>query len=216
MMMMGGKHIVMFIIFSFALFSLAKADFEIEDLYENPYRELSIAPWSSMKEVKQKYKELVKKYHPDKSQKKSHKEKFIDIQKAYEKIKSLRSVDEDEDDEVNERFWDAVKDSSAYVIVLFIVLFMNHIAITICNKIYSVIWKPIFYVCATAIIVSKMFPHYFKSLEKQIIFSMVFGLFLNWFKRILASLRKFLTSKTKDEEVNKKKKNEEVNKKKKN
>ena len=40
-------------------------DYNYNDFLINPYRVLGIPPWSSMKTIKGKYRELIKKYHPD-------------------------------------------------------------------------------------------------------------------------------------------------------
>ena len=49
----------------------------------NPYRVFKLPPWSSMKTIKKKYNELVRKYHPDKSHGDTRKE-FETIQQSYD------------------------------------------------------------------------------------------------------------------------------------
>jgi len=62
----------------------------------NPYLILGITGNSTIEEIKKAYRDLVKKYHPDKLSGKSESiinlsnSKFIEINEAYEKIKSIR------------------------------------------------------------------------------------------------------------------------------
>ena len=60
----------------------------------SPYAVLGVEEGASQEEVKRSYRSLAKKYHPDRlmkysdSERVAAQEKFIEIQKAYEKIKS--------------------------------------------------------------------------------------------------------------------------------
>jgi DnaJ like chaperone protein len=60
----------------------------------SPYAILGVEEGASQEDVKRSYRSLAKKYHPDRLVKYSDaervaaQEKFIEIQKAYEKIKS--------------------------------------------------------------------------------------------------------------------------------
>lgn len=60
----------------------------------SPYEVLGVSEGASMDEVKQSYRVLAKKYHPDRlvkyppEEQKIAKERFLEIQSAYEKIKS--------------------------------------------------------------------------------------------------------------------------------
>jgi len=54
----------------------------------NPYQILGIAPTASLAEIKQKYKKLALKFHPD--QNPHGKEKFIEIKKAYDDLIHLK------------------------------------------------------------------------------------------------------------------------------
>ena len=57
----------------------------------NPYRVFGLPPWTSMKKIKKRYNELVKKYHPDRSET-GNREEFEIIQQAFEMIKKERKV----------------------------------------------------------------------------------------------------------------------------
>ncbi|MAD97699.1 MAG: molecular chaperone DjlA [Flavobacteriaceae bacterium] len=68
------------------------------DIKENAYKILEIEKSATDSEVKKAFRRMAKKYHPDKIQdlgeehKKGAKEKFLNIQKAYETIKSERGM----------------------------------------------------------------------------------------------------------------------------
>lgn len=53
----------------------------------NPFRVLGVSVYSSENEIKSKYRELCKLYHPDSP--KGNVEKFEQVQKAYQSIKEL-------------------------------------------------------------------------------------------------------------------------------
>lgn len=54
----------------------------------NPYQILGVSQNASMDEVKQAYRRLAKKYHPDVSKEPDAEEKFKEIQNAYDQIKN--------------------------------------------------------------------------------------------------------------------------------
>lgn len=53
---------------------------------KNYYKVLNLAENASLKEVKKRYKQLAKKYHPDVNKEKNAHKKFLKIKEAYEKI----------------------------------------------------------------------------------------------------------------------------------
>ena len=53
---------------------------------KNYYKVLNLAEDASLKEVKKRYKQLAKKYHPDVNKEKNAHRKFLKIKEAYEKI----------------------------------------------------------------------------------------------------------------------------------
>lgn len=74
----------------------------IEEMFQageaDPYKILEITPEATESEIKKAYRSLVVKFHPDKiqdlgpSHQKQAEERFLAIQKAYEKIKAERSI----------------------------------------------------------------------------------------------------------------------------
>ncbi|GAA5943247.1 uncharacterized protein JCM15063_005306 [Sporobolomyces koalae] len=53
-------------------------------LAKNPYQVLGVGKDASSSEIKKNYYQLAKKYHPDSSKEKNAKEKFVEIQEAYD------------------------------------------------------------------------------------------------------------------------------------
>ena len=50
----------------------------------NPYRVLNVQRNAKLTEIRRAYKELVRKWHPDKNKAPNAEDKFIEIQEAYE------------------------------------------------------------------------------------------------------------------------------------
>ncbi|GAA6011346.1 hypothetical protein JCM11491_002752 [Sporobolomyces phaffii] len=55
-----------------------------KSLSKNPYQVLGVGKDASTSEIKKNYYQLAKKYHPDSSKEKGAKEKFVEIQEAYD------------------------------------------------------------------------------------------------------------------------------------
>ena len=71
-----------------------------KDVVYNPYRVFGLPPWTSMKKIRKKYNELVRKYHPDKSHKDTRKE-FELIQQSYDIIEKSRKENEENEEEMS-------------------------------------------------------------------------------------------------------------------
>src|SRR4051794_13831400 len=111
------KNVALSILIFACIVSLYSCDSvsDIEDYLTNPYRILRIPPWSNRTEIKKVYKELVNKYHPDKSKIKNKEEaklKWLEIQKAYEKIKESQR---DSEDEAEDPYGDTIKETLTFV-----------------------------------------------------------------------------------------------------
>ena len=63
-----------------------KKAFAVESKQANPYQTLGIEPGASQSDIKKKYIELVKKFHPDLNP--QHGETFKSIQEAYDILNS--------------------------------------------------------------------------------------------------------------------------------
>ena len=73
--------------FKFSFFSFSDL-YKNKEFINNPYRVFNLPPWTPMKQIKKKYNELVRQYHPDKSHKDTRKE-FEMIQRSYDTIKKI-------------------------------------------------------------------------------------------------------------------------------
>ena len=63
-------------------FNIISDIFNYRGVVYNPYRVFGLPPWTSMKKIKKKYKELVKKYHPDKSHTRKEFETCLSLMEA--------------------------------------------------------------------------------------------------------------------------------------
>ena len=165
-----------------------------DEIVNNPYRELRIPPWSSIDQVKQKYKELVKAYHPDKTKNRNAHEKFLAIQKAYEKIKNRRkSAEKDEsyddyddyDSEEINSFYDALSDAMKLISGCWIFLSLIYLISWLCHKFYAIVYAPLFSIFTSFVLCDRIFPHYFKNHNTQILYSLLFGVLIFYSKKIL-------------------------------
>jgi hypothetical protein len=149
---------------------------EFDDYLENPYRVFRLPPWSSMEEIKKKYNELVRKYHPDKN--KYSGDKFIKIQKAYERLKEVRKIEKDEFEDIEDPFYSAVQETLQLTAVIALAFSMIYLFFWIGFKVYSFIWLFMLYMSITFIFVDKLIPHYFKDQTSQYTSSFLIGLIL--------------------------------------
>lgn len=146
----------------------------------NPYRVLGIAPWSSMKEIKVRYRNLVKKYHPDKAQ--GTHEQFIRIHNAYEEIKQKRNEKEDSDEKrpISSLLLHTIKDivsSQIVFVILFVISYLLY-------KFQSWIIKPMTYMVLSFSFFRIVLPHIFSNTIEQYMVSFIVGCFL-WFQKVL-------------------------------
>lgn len=161
-------------------------DVDFEDLFDNPYRDLKVAPWSSMQEIKTRYNELVVKYHPDRNKKTGSKEKFIKIQNAYEKLKKSRKAQEEEEDDgpLDTVIMDVVTISLAVIFIMSMIYF----SLLFTFKIYSYIWKFLTLTSIVIIGIDKLFPHYFMALTSQLLYSFIFSVCIYCLPKILMGI----------------------------
>jgi hypothetical protein len=182
-----------------AMITFTRCEYDFyDDIVNNPYRELRIPPWSTMSQVKQKYKELVKMYHPDKTKNRNSHDKFLAIQQAYERIKNRRksentyesSYDYDENDESEEdnSFYDAISDTIKIISGCGVSMTFIYFVSYMCYKFYALIYGPLFSMITSFVIIDRLFPHYFKNWENQVIYSFVFGIILIFSKKIMNAI----------------------------
>lgn len=65
---------------------------------KNPYRVLEVPAYSSLQEIKISYRRLSQKYHPDKNKDEKMKERYLEINEAYENLKQKRGFNDSNED----------------------------------------------------------------------------------------------------------------------
>ena len=160
--------------FSFKTLFLELKRLPYQDYLKNPYKVLGLPPWTSMKKIKKKYNELVKKYHPDKSE--GNREEFELIQSAFEKIKKERKEMEEEEDDLS---FSSVIRSTISKLLNIEVLFAAVCGISyIIYKFQSLIYVQLFYMVISFTIIDNLFAHFFSEELIEYIVCLCFGWFL--------------------------------------
>jgi curved DNA-binding protein CbpA len=164
----------------------------------NPYSELSIPPWSTFAEVKKRYLSLVKKYHPDKvADQKDSSEKFMRIQKAYDKIKKKRKIDNDEDFEETtmKNLINVLSERIVNVVGLLGIFAAIKGLLWLLGTIFEFIYSIAFNLLISHLIIDTFVAHLFTNPNHVIITELVFGYFISCF---------FKSKKNKHKKINKK------------
>ena len=153
-------------------------DYNYNDFLINPYRVLGIPPWSSMKIIKSKYRELVKKYHPDKSKGKT-KHQFELIQTAYEKIKKEKDDNKNEKGEEEEiSFIIILKKSIKDIIIVEVIFTIIYYIAYWTYSLQKLLIKPLTYIILCWVIVINFFPHFFNNSNEEFLTGISAGLII--------------------------------------
>ena len=150
-------------------------DYDYNNLLINPYRVLGLPPWSSMKEVKKKYRNLIKQYHPDKTHKNTSPQ-FELIQNAYEKIKKERKEKKENDEEREISFYSLFKSTIKEILIIEIGFTLIYYISYWTYKLQKFLMKPILYIICSNVIVNNYIPHFFNDRITQFLISSLFGL----------------------------------------
>ena len=149
--------------------------FNFKDLTCNPYRVLSLPPWSSMKKIKRRYNELVKKYHPDKSETGSR-EEFELIQKSFEILKQKRKESEENEEDISFSF--VIRSTIGDILNVEIIFGLIYIVAYAIYKFNILIYVPLFYMIISFTLIDNIFPHFFKETYIEYIVCLAVGWFL--------------------------------------
>lgn len=150
-----------------------------EEVMLNPYRELGVAPWSSNKVIKERYNELVRLNHPDKSKSIDSREKFMRIQEAYELIKSER------EDKIEYTIYDTIRMTSITIVQICVIIFTMYGLVWLCYKMIDLFFRFVVCLITTTLIFERLIPHLFRSLQSQLMCSFVVSLILTYaFRKI--------------------------------
>ena len=151
-----------------------------KDVVYNPYRVFGLPPWTSMKKIRKKYNELVRKYHPDKSHKDTRKE-FELIQQSYDIIKKSRKENEENEEEMS--FSTVITETIRSILGVEIIFFAIYMLAYITYKFQMLIVEPLFYLIISFTIIDNIFPHWFKEDYYQYLISFVLGIGLYYFHK---------------------------------
>ena len=174
-------------------FNIEDITFDYNNVLINPYRVLGIPPWSSMKEIKGKYRQLILKYHPDKTKGKTKKE-FEIIQSAYEKIKSQResyykNTNENKDEEIFS-FKSIIQSTFKEIIIVEIVFSVIYYISFWTYSIQKMLIGPLFYIVLSCVIISHFFPHFFNDGTTEFSTGLLIGFILFIFSKLFKCLKK--------------------------
>jgi len=169
---------VILIIFS-VIFTLSKSfdfkKYDYNNLLVNPYRVFGLPPWSSMKDIKKRYRHLIKQYHPDKTHKKTV-EQFELIQTAYEQIKKERKEKNENDEEKEISFFTLIKATIKEILIIEILFTIAYYASYWTYNLQKFLMKPILYMICSHVIIDNYIPHFFNDRITQFLVSCLVGL----------------------------------------
>ncbi len=159
--------------------------------YENPYRTLGIAPWSTYDEIKDQYNKLVKIYHPDKTKSKSQDstDQFIKIQNAYKKLKEKLKVDDVESEDEDIIMADLFGDTILIISSIASFILVCYIIITCTYNLFMWCWKYILFLSCFIVVFENVIPHYFSSLLTMIVCANIASLITLNANKIFSKIR---------------------------
>ena len=153
-------------------------DYNYNDFLINPYRVLGIPPWSSMKTIKGKYRELIKKYHPDQTKGKTR-QQFELIQTAYEKIKEERQNNKDENGEEKEiNFKFIIHKTFREILIVAIIFNVIYYISYWTYSIQKMLIKTLICIIFSCCIINNFFTHYFNDDFSEYYTGFLFGIVL--------------------------------------
>lgn len=194
-------HFIFFFTFLSLFISSYEAPFNFEkikfqNVVYNPYRVFNLPPWSSMKKIKQKYKELVLKYHPDKSHTDTSAQ-FQLIQQSYEEIKNKRKGNEESDTEIS--ISTVVHDTIKSIINVELIFLFIYVVSYIIYKLQLLIIVPLFYQVMSFVLVDNLIPHWFDDQGGEIACGFVGGIVLLVFHKTIKKIFGCCSGKKKSE-----------------
>ena len=154
-------------------FNIISDIFNYRGVVYNPYRVFGLPPWTSMKKIKKKYKELVKKYHPDKSH---TRKEFEMIQQSYELIKKRRNENEENEDDLG--FSTVISETIRSVLNLELIFLGIYMLAYISYSFQMLIFVPLFYMIFSFTFIDNMFPHWFKTETRLYLTCFICGILL--------------------------------------
>ena len=144
----------------------------------NPYRVFGLPPWTSMKKIKKRYNELVRKYHPDKTHKDTRKE-FELVQQSFDIIKKKRK--ESDENEVEMSFSSVITGTISSIVNIEALLLIVYLMAYITFKFQMLIVVPLFFMIISFTTIDNLFPHWFDSESYEYFICFIVGIALYYF-----------------------------------
>ena len=166
--------LILSIIFTLS-YSFDFKNYDYNNILVNPYRVFGLPPWSSMKDIKKRYRHLIKQYHPDKTHKKTV-EQFELIQTAYEQIKKERKEKNENDEEKEISFFSLIKATIKEILFIEILFTVAYYVSYWTYNLQKFLMKPILYTICSYVIVDSYIPHFFNDRITQLLVSCLIGL----------------------------------------
>ncbi len=166
--------LILSIIFTLS-YSFDFTNYDYNNILVNPYRVFGLPPWSSMKDIKKRYRHLIKQYHPDKTHKKTV-EQFELIQTAYEQIKKERKEKNENDEEKEISFFSLIKATIKEILFIEILFTVAYYVSYWTYNLQKFLMKPILYMICSYVIVDNYIPHFFNDRITQLLVSCLIGL----------------------------------------
>ncbi len=157
-----------------------------DEFSSNPYYDLGISPWSTFSEIKAKYKELIKKYHPDKSLTNTQ-ERFMKIQKAFDKIKNKRKIKNEDDFEESRlnNIFTMIIDGLFKLFILIVVLWCFKFFSELFTSFMKFMWFKCVMYYFSHWIVETFFSHMIKEQTHSIVYSVILTLLFSYLKNLI-------------------------------
>ena len=154
--------------------------FNYKGVVYNPYRVFGLPPWSSMKKIKKKYNELVRKYHPDKSHKDTRKE-FELVQQSFDIIKKKRKENEENDEEIS--FSSVLIETFRSILNVELIYLGVYTLTYISFTFQMLIVEPLFYMILSFTTIDNMIPHWFRTTFEEYLTCFIAGIILYIFHK---------------------------------
>jgi hypothetical protein len=136
---------------------------DLKNGFTNPYRVLKVAPWATFREIKDSYNNLVKRLHPDKNF--ETKLEFIQVQKAYEKLKESYSDNDQDERHMNYQIVTFIVISFAlgiaFLVAYYVLWCMFHL--------FKYTWRYVYFVIVMIVFFELILPHVFGSFTNELI-----------------------------------------------
>lgn len=144
----------------------------------NPYSVLGVAPYYSMKDIKEKYLELMAQNHPEKITLNTDdmKTNYEKIQKAYEEIRLSRKDEDDDDESSAAGYLFAIKKCFWSIFFGVVIVLLLYLAVSLAYEILNFTYRFIVILIFIFFPTEYFLAHKFENEETQYLFSVLMSL----------------------------------------